>query len=60
MTNYKEWTSTIANLKRSYPELHFHYSSKEGWCVVSFKGKSVSVFHWHNKDEIESLLKKLK
>ena len=59
MTNYKQWTETIADLKLRYPGLHYFYSSKEGWCVISFKGCSVKIFSWHNKNEIEALIRKL-
>lgn len=54
------WLHTVKDLKLRYPELHYHYSSKEGWCVVSFKGKSVTVFDWCNKFEIDALINKLK
>lgn len=54
MTDYKQWTATIAGLKLRYPELHYFYSSKEGWCVISFKGCSVKIFSTDSNEIIQS------
>lgn len=57
MTDYKQWTAIIAGLESNYPDYHFLYSSKEGWCVISWKGKQIKVTDQHNILEIESLIR---
>jgi hypothetical protein len=55
----KDFKQTITDLKSSYPKLHYHYDSRNGWCVLSWKGKQIKVTNQHNILEIESLIRKL-
>lgn len=57
MTDYKQWTATIAGLKSNYPDLHYLYDSRNGWAKISWKGKQIKVTDQHNILEIESLIR---
>ena len=51
-----EWQEVITSLKQKYPDLHYFYS-RNGWCVISWKGKQIKVTDQHNILEIESLIR---